>query len=384
MNFEFATSARIIFGPGSLAQAAPLARSLGRHALLVVGQSPARASQLQADLLTSGVSVTLFSVPGEPDIALAEQGAELARRAGCDLLIGFGGGSALDAAKAIAALAANPGGALDYLEVIGRAQPLEHAPLPIIAIPTTAGTGSEVTRNAVLSSPEKRVKASLRHALMLPRAAIVDPLLTHSLSPEVSASTGLDALTQLIEPYLSNAANPISDALCLEGLARAARSLRRVCQDGSDAAAREDMALASLLGGMALANARLGAVHGFAGPMGGMFPAAHGQLCARLLPGVMRANLRAMQERQPTSASLERFTRVASLLTGRPDASAADGIDWLEETASLLGIPSLSAHGIQTTDLPEIIRQARAASSMKGNPVVLSDEELDAILREAL
>jgi len=384
MKFEFSTSARIIFGPGSLAEAAPQALTLGKHALLVTSRELSRASALLAELRSRGLAVTEYSVAAEPTIALAETGAMIARRAGCDMLIAFGGGSVIDAGKAIAALATNPGQALDYLEVIGKALPLVNAPMPIIAIPTTAGTGSEVTRNAVLTSPEKRVKVSLRHALMLPRLAIVDPLLTHSLPPGVSASTGMDALTQLIEPYLSIAANPLTDAFCLEGLARAARSLHRVYLDGSDASAREDMALASLLGGLALANAKLGAVHGFAGPLGGMFPAPHGEICARLLAPVMRANLLLLRERQPASAVLPRFECLAQLLTRNPHASADDGIAWLEETSQMLKIPGLRTHGLTPPDIPLVAAQARVSSSMKGNPLELTSQELEEILLEAL
>ena len=384
MKFEFATSARILFGTGLVSEAAQLARSFGSHTLLVTGHQRASTQALADDLRRVGVDITFFEVNTEPDIQLVEAGAQLARLAACDMLIGFGGGSVLDATKAIAALAANPGDTLDYLEVIGKAQPLVNTPLPIIAIPTTAGTGSEVTRNAVLLSPEKRVKVSLRHALMLPRVAIVDPLLTHSLPPAVTASTGMDALTQLIEPYISIAANPLTDGFCEEGIARAARSLRRVFLDGKDAAAREDMALASLLGGMALANARLGAVHGFAGPLGGMFPAQHGELCARLLPVVMGANLRALRKRGPESDTLQRFDHIAVLLTGNPHATAENGIDWLEETCRLFNIPSLGAQGVLAQNIPEVVAQARSASSMKGNPIELTDKELADILQTAL
>lgn len=384
MKFEFATSARILFGPGLAREAAQQARALGQHALLVTGRLRASANLLVDDLHRLGVEVTFFEVNAEPSIRLVETGAQVARLAACDLVIGFGGGSALDASKAIAALVTNPGEALDYLEVIGKARALINAPLPIIAVPTTAGTGSEVTRNAVLLSPEKRVKVSLRHALMLPRVAIVDPLLTHSLPPGVSASTGMDALTQLIEPYLSVAANPMTDSFCVEGIARAAGSLRRVFDNGNDQAAREDMALASLLGGMALANARLGAVHGFAGALGGMFPAQHGEVCARLLPVVMGVNLRALKERRPDSDTLRRFERIAVLLTGSPLAQAQDGINWLKETCSLFGIPALGAHGVRAQDIPEVVAQARSASSMKGNPIELTDLELMEILQEAL
>jgi alcohol dehydrogenase class IV len=384
MKFEFTTSARILFGPGLVSEAAAQARALGTRALLVTGHMRASTQALADDLRRLGVEITFFEVNTEPNIQLVETGAQLARHSSCDMVIGFGGGSVLDAAKAIAALATNPGDTLDYLEVIGKAQPLVNVPLPIIAIPTTAGTGAEVTRNAVLLSPEKHVKVSLRHALMLPRVAIVDPLLTHSLPPGTTASTGMDALTQLIEPYVSLAANPLTDALCEQGITRAAHSLRRVFQDGNDAAAREDMALASLLGGMALANARLGAVHGFAGPLGGMFPAQHGEICARLLPLVMSANLRALRERQPESQILPRFERIAILLTGSPRATAENGISWLDETCHLFNIPSLGTQGVQMHNIPDVVAQARSASSMKGNPIELTDLELTEILQAAL
>ena len=232
-------------------------------------------------------------------------------------MIGLGGGSAIDAAKAIAALAANGGDPLDYLEVVGRGRSLTQPSLPCIAIPTTAGTGAEVTRNAVLASPEHGIKASLRSATMLPRLALVDPELTYSLPAAVTASTGLDALTQLIEPFTSSKANPLTDALCREGMMRAARSLRTAYEDGRDAAAREDMALASLFGGLALANAGLGVVHGFAGPVGGTFHAPHGAVCAAFLPHVMAVNARALRTRQPGSAALARYDEIARILTGQ-------------------------------------------------------------------
>jgi alcohol dehydrogenase class IV len=384
MKFEFATSARILFGPGRIRDAAELAREYGRHALLVSGHLRPDAGLLADDLRRQGVDVTFFEVTSEPDIALVETAARFARSAGCDLVIGFGGGSVLDAAKAMAALATNPGGALEYLEVIGKGRALEFAPLPIIAIPTTAGTGSEVTRNAVVSSPEKQVKVSLRHNLLLPRLAIIDPLLTHSLPPDVTASTGMDALTQVIEPYLSLAANPLTDGFCEEGITRAARSLKKAFQDGNDASAREDMALAGLLGGLALANARLGAVHGFAGPLGGMFPAPHGQVCARLLPIVMKVNLRAVRERRPDPGMIIRFERIAKLLTGNPNARAEAGISWLEETCGQLKIPALRVHGVRAGDIPKIVDQARSASSMKGNPIELTEKELAEIIQSAL
>jgi alcohol dehydrogenase class IV len=383
MQFEFATATRILFGPGTVKQVAPLAAEMGRRALVVTGRSLERAAPLREALKTQGIASLLFNVVGEPATDLALDGVQRAREAGCDLVIGIGGGSVLDAGKAIAALVTNPGDVFDYLEVIGRGQPLAHAPAPYLAIPTTAGTGSEVTRNAVLASPQHQVKVSLRSPLMLPRLAVIDPELTHSVPPEVTASTGLDALTQVLEPFVSNQSNPMTDALCREGLGRAARSLRRAYQDGNDAHARQDMALVSLFGGLALANAKLGAVHGFAGPLGGLFPAPHGAICARLLPYVMDANVQALQARLPDSQALARYDEAARIFTGQPGARAADGVAWVHDLCQALAVPPLSDFGLTEEDFPRVVENARQASSMKGNPILLTDEELTEILRKA-
>jgi alcohol dehydrogenase class IV len=315
---------------------------------------------------------------------LVLSGAQRARDDRCDLVIGIGGGSVVDTGKAIAALLTNEGDLLDYLEVIGRGQPLTRPSAPYIAIPTTAGTGSEVTRNAVLASPRHRVKVSMRSPLMLPRLAVVDPELTHSMPPGLTASTGLDAFTQVLEPYVSHRANPVTDAICREGLRRAAHSLRRAYEDGSDAAAREDMALVSLFGGLALANAGLGAVHGFAGPLGGMFDGPHGALCARLLPYVMETNVRALQSRMSGSPILARYDEVARILTGKASARAMDGVLWVQDLCQALDVPPLSTFGLTTADFPKVVDQARKASSMKANPIVLTDEELGEILKRAV
>jgi len=384
MNFEFATASRIIFGPGRIAGLGACASEFGSRAMLVTGKDVARAETVAQLLGAAGIAVEVFPVAGEPTVGMVGEGVNAARTSGADLVIGFGGGSAIDAGKAIAALATNEGDPLDYLEVIGGGQPLEQEPLPMIAIPTTAGTGAEVTKNAVLASPEHKVKVSLRHPLMLPNVALVDPELTHSLPPDITAATGLDALTQLIEPYTSCRANPLTDALCVKGIRRAAGSLRRVFEDGSDAAAREDMALASLFGGLALANAGLGAVHGVAGPLGGMFPAPHGAVCAALLPHVMRANVEALRERGDEAGVLEKYAAIARIVTGVPDARIEGGIEWVAELCGALQIPGLGSYGIETKGIPVIVEKAGSASSMKGNPVRLSDEELTGILTVAL
>ena len=384
MPFEFSTAARIIFGPGTVTQVGPLAREMGRRALVTTGLTPRQSAPLLAALSATGVDYVTLTVPGEPTTNLVREGAQLALESDCDLVIGLGGGSAIDAGKAIAALAANGGDPLDYLEVVGRGQPLTKPSWPCIAIPTTAGTGAEVTRNAVLASPEHSIKASLRSPTMAPRLAIVDPELTYSLPPEVTASTGLDALTQLIEPFTSSKANPLADALCREGMMRAARSLRTAYEHGQDAAAREDMALASLFGGLALANAGLGAAHGFAGPVGGAFHAPHGAVCAAFLPHVMAVNVNALRARQPGSAALRRYDEVAQILTGRNAAQAEDGIAWVKSLATALRVPTLAAYGVTAGDFPALIAKTAIASSTKANPIPLTPEELGEILALAL
>jgi alcohol dehydrogenase class IV len=382
-RFEFATATRIIFGPGALAQAGTCAHEFGKTALVVTGRNTARAANLIDLLEQKGVTAVLFPTSGEPTTQTVEAGIARARASGCHQVISLGGGGALDAGKAIAAMLNNPGTLLDYLEVIGLAKPLPNPGAPFIAIPTTAGTGSEVTRNAVLASLEHRVKVSLRSPYMLPKVAIVDPELTFDLPPALTAATGLDALTQVIEPYLSLRANPMIDVLCLDGMARVARSLRRAFSHGHDAEARQDMALASLYGGLALANAGLGAVHGIAGPLGGMFPAPHGAVCAALLPHAFSVNHSAVRLRG-TKDSSARFDRVAAVLTGQPNATATEAVDWLMALVHVLRIPSLAAYGIGRSDFAELVKKSAVASSMKANPMVLTPEEITTILERAL
>ena len=384
VRFEFATAGRILFGNGRAHEAGALAAELGRSAFLITGATGRHSGRLQTNLAEHGIAAVSFRVPGEPTTELVREGTRQAREAGCDFVIGLGGGSSIDAAKAIAALLANGGDPLDYLEVVGRGMPLLRPAAPSMAIPTTAGTGTEVTKNAVLASPEHGVKVSLRSPTMLPRVALIDPELTYSLSPETTASTGLDALTQLIEPYVSIRANPMTDALCREGMMRVARSLRRAFEAGDDVAAREDMALASMFGGLALANAGLGAAHGFAAPVGGRFDAPHGAVCAAFLPHVMLVNVGALLERQPDSPSLRRYDEVARILTGDPGAEAADGVQWVRRLCDDLRVPTLAAYGIRPEDFPALVQKAAEASSMKPNPIVLTPAELKEILERAL
>ena len=382
MRFEFATAGRIIFGAGSLAETGSIAAGMGRCACVVTGRNVERAESLLRQLKERGIAYITFAVAGEPTTEVAMAGAEEARGAECDLVIAIGGGSVVDTGKVIAALLTNHGELLDYLEVVGKGKPLLERPAPYLAIPTTAGTGAEVTRNAVLAAPAERVKVSMRHAWLLPSVALLDPELTYSVPPAITASTGLDALTQLIEAFVSNQANPMRDGICKEGMQRAGRSLLQAFRYGHDTRAREDMAIASLFSGLALANAKLGAVHGFAGPLGGMFPVAHGLICARFLPWVMEANVRALHQRAKDSEVIKRFDEVGRILTGERKAKAADGVEWIQQLCRSLEITPLNEFGLQEEEFPVVVEKAQKSSSMKGNPILLTKEELGEILRK--
>lgn len=381
LNFEFATASRIIFGTGTVKQVPGIVRGMGRRILLVTG-SGGRTWGLTDNLPPAEFDVVHFKVGSEPTIGSVSEGVAVARAAGCEVVIGLGGGSAIDCAKAIAALTPNSGKVIDYLEVIGNGKNLDLPPLPFIAIPTTAGTGAEVTKNAVIHSTEHRVKVSLRSPLMFPDVAVADPALTVSMPPPITAATGMDALTHLLETFVSNQTGPLTDAICREGISRISSSLKRAFIDGEDLEARENMALAGMLGGMALANGKLGAVHGFAGPMGGMFPAPHGAVCAALLPAVMEVNIRIIREQEQFSY-LEKYGEVARMLTGNPGANAQDGVVWAKEMIEYLGIPKLSKFGVSPADFSTLAGKARKASSMKGNPVLLCEESLLEILEKS-
>lgn len=371
--FEFGTAGRVIFGRGRSAGLPNLVRGLGSRALVCTGASPERHRSLLAAL---SLPVEVFPVNGEPTVELARLATVAARSIGADVVVAIGGGSVMDLGKAVAMLVGNGGDPLDYLEVIGRGMPIASPSAALIAVPTTAGTGAEVTANAVLASPEHGRKASLRSASMIPRVALVDPLLTLGAPREVTAASGLDALTQCLEPLVSGSANPVSDSLAAAGLSRVASSLRQAYLDGSDIDARTDMSLAALLGGMALANAKLGAVHGFAGVIGGLVTAAHGAICAALLPAVTEINVRALREREPQHPALVKYRQAAALLTDRPDAGTQDGVDWIRETVAALGVPGLAELGVRPNMVDDIVAKTATASSTKGNPIELTAQEL--------
>lgn len=377
--FELTTPGRTVFGAGVSAQAAPAATALGaKRALVVVGKTAERSEVLRKRLPIASV---VHCIHSEPTMAMVEQGRQLAREENCDLVIAFGGGSAIDAGKAIAAMSGNPGELSDYMEVVGKGQPLPGPGLPCIAIPTTAGTGAEVTKNSVLTSPEAKVKASLRSPHMLPVLALVDPDLLDGTPPAITAATGLDALSHLLESFVSVRANPFTMALGREGMARLARSLRAAYQDGLTPERREDLALASLFGGLCLANAGLGAVHGFAAPLGGMWRAPHGAVCAALLPAVMRANVAALRARAPDHPALARYQALDAILASGTDVSAST---WVSELTGGMGIAGLASLGMTAADIPLLVEKARAASSMRGNPIALTDHELTAIVAESM
>ncbi|MDT8896909.1 iron-containing alcohol dehydrogenase [Thermanaerothrix sp. 4228-RoL] len=384
MAFEFATAHRIRFGWGVFEESGRIASMLGNVAFLVRGKYHPDQDRLRDLLRENQVLFHEFIVDGEPTVDLVKQAVAQAIEGGCNCVIGFGGGSVIDTAKAVSAMLTNPGQLEDYLEVIGAGKTLEVPAAPCLAIPTTAGTGSEVTRNAVLGIPDVAIKVSLRSPLMLPAVALVDPALTRSVPPSITAYTGMDALTQVLEPYVSVRANVMTDMFCREGLQRVSKALPAAFKDGADQEARKTMAWVSLLGGLALANAGLGAVHGLAAPIGGMFKAPHGAICARLLPLVVRTNLKALRSRQPENPALERYREIAGWLTQRPDAQPEDGVAWLEQMVSQFGIPGLGTYGMTRQDIPVVVERSLRASSMKGNPIPLTSDELTAILEDAL
>ena len=372
-TFGFATAGRVLFGAGRAAtELGPVVAGLGARPLVCTGADPDRQAALVARLPDPRV---IFPVAGEPTVDVLRAAVEAGRAHGADVVVGLGGGSAVDVAKAVAVLLRNAGDPLDYLPVPGPARDPRPG-VPCVAVPTTAGTGSETTMNSVFAVPEQQVKVSMRSPVMLPTVALVDPLLTVGCPPAATAASGLDALTQCLEPFVSINANPVTDGLAAEGLRRAGNGLRRAYADGSDVAARTDMSVCALLSGMALANAKLGAVHGFAGVVGGLLPVPHGVACAALLVPVVEANVRA-------GAAAQRYRAAAALLTGRPAATVADLVAWLRETVSELAIPGLASYGLRPEHAEQVVTKAASASSTQGNPVVLHEEALHRILAEA-
>jgi alcohol dehydrogenase class IV len=384
ITFKFATATEIHFGTDTLQNVGALASRMGQRAAIILGRTGERAEPMYPLLDNAGVEQVTFNVDGEPTVNATESIIYSSRNESCDMVISMGGGSVIDTGKVVAGMLTNQGNLMDYLEVVGEGKELNKTAAPHIAIPTTAGTGSEVTRNAVLTVSDHRTKVSMRSIKLLPSLALLDPLLTLSLPPSITAYSGLDALAQLIEPYVSNQSNPLTDALAWDGIGRIRRSLRRAFHDGYDQEAREEMLLASLFGGIALANAKLGAVHGIAGPVGGMYGAPHGAVCGRLLPLVTDAVIQALTQRAPESEAVYKYTKLARYVTDDMGASAKDLVPWLEKLSEDLLVPDLTSHGLSKADIPSVVDKSLQSSSMKGSPIQLTSGELKSILQRAL
>lgn len=378
ISFVFQTAAEIVFGRGKAAEAGKRVVAMGQRVLLVTGGTPHRMAWLKADIEQAGGAVTVFSVASEPDVACIEAGVAAARKAGVDVVVSAGGGSVIDAGKAIAALVAVDGPVTDYLEVIGTGRKLEADPLPFVAIPTTSGTGAEVTKNAVVGVPEHRRKVSLRDPRMLANLALVDPALTDNSPRAVTLASGLDAITQLIEPYISSKSTVFTDALCRDALPRGLQALK-VLVEREDLAARDALAYASLCGGLALANAGLGVVHGLAGPLGGLADAPHGAICGVLLPHAIAANRKAVTDPAVLARIDEVISWIAEAFSVSPDAALETLADW----SRAAGLPSLSAMGIDRAAVEAAAEAAPDSSSMKANPVALDRATLIALMKAA-
>ncbi|WP_112309525.1 iron-containing alcohol dehydrogenase [Pseudogemmobacter bohemicus] len=377
MQYRIEAPARILFGRGEAKAAPELMRGFGRRGLIIHGASPARA----AWALDALADCALLALPIATEPLLSDLTAALpeARAHRPDWVAAIGGGAALDFGKALAALIPAPGEPMDHLEVVGRGLPLRAAPLPFIAIPTTAGTGAEVTKNAVIGIPDHGRKVSLRDPLMLARLVIIDPALTDHCPQRVTLASGLDAITQVIEPFLSSKATPYTDAITRPALVPGLPALMRLMQE-EDPQARDIMAHISLTGGLALANGGLGAVHGLAGVIGGRFNAPHGAICGALLGPTLRANTEACADTKYAPRLTEVFKALAPALGCPPEDTPEALGSWAHQT----GLPRLSTFGLTQSQIPDIAAASAASSSMKGNPVALAAETLESILHAAL
>jgi len=382
-QFQFLTAADLRFGRGVAHAALDALAGLGGRLLLVQGRDGARADWLADALTDHGAVVCRFSVEREPDLPMIEAGLAVARDARVEAVIALGGGAVIDAGKALAGLIPSTRPIMDHLEVVGRGLPLEARPLPFAAMPTTAGTGAEVTKNAVIAVPEAKRKVSLRDRYMLPDLALVDPSLTDHLPKPVTLTSGLDAVTQVIEPFLSCKANRLTDALCRDAIPQGLQALVLLMEMESKGA-RDDLAWTSLCGGLALANAGLGAVHGFAGVLGGVTGAAHGAICGALLPHVLQANETALKRLPDQEETLTRMEAVRGWIAEALECGSQEAFDCLAHWSQAHGLPGLKALGLSAEMIGDVAEQSRISSSMKGNPVALDANDLSAILYRAL
>lgn len=378
--FQFMTSTKVIFGEGALSSSLSIINQYGYSVLLVTGKSIKRAEPILNYLNAGKMRYQHVSISSEPNITMVEETASVGRKFQPDMVIAIGGGSVIDMGKALAAIIPNQGSVYDYVEVVGRSVPLKAKPLPLIAIPTTASTGSEVTNKAVLRSGQDKVKVSLRSADILPEVAIVDPTLSYGTPMAISCRGAMETFTHLMEAYVCGEPNPLTDMICEEGLKRLAKSIIPACM-GNDYSARSDLMFASTLGGMAISNAKLGAAHGLASSLGGKIDIPHSIITARLAPFVMEENIKAA-EQTGRNDILARYQKIAEIVTQHPQAEYSDAVAWIKMQLERLSIPNLSAFGICNTSFEKVAKDAMRSVSIKGNPIPLNESRLMFILQQ--
>ena len=381
--FQLCTPNHLHIGTGTLSKLPILAAHLPTPIIILTGPRKTRHEPLWESLSSLPTQQLIpLENKGEPTADHLQTFTQIARKKGGRSVIAMGGGSVIDMGKALAAMLTNTHPLTSYLEIIGDGNPLDQPPAPMIAIPTTAGTGAEVTRNAVIAIPEANVKVSLRHRSMIPDSVIVDPILTLSTPPNITAATGLDALTQLIEAFCSNRSHPFTDALCRSGLTHLAHALETAYHESDHLAARSTMAYAALLSGIALTHVGLGSVHGFAGPLGGRLGNAHGEICATLLPAAIKINIQALHERQPNHLAIKKYDEAATLILNQPNATHHDLCNWIQQTLIKMRIPTLQQAGLTPDQFMPTLQQAQQATSMKCNPIELTQDELYHLLEQ--
>ncbi|MEZ8194622.1 iron-containing alcohol dehydrogenase [Vibrio cortegadensis] len=378
--FQFMTSTRIIFGEGALQSSLSILNQFGYSVLLVTGQDPERSSPIIQYLKNQSMRYQHVAINGEPNITMVEETAVSGRKFQPDMVVAIGGGSVIDMGKALAAVIPNQGDVYDYVEVVGRNVPLKTKPIPLIAIPTTASSGSEVTKNAVLKSGQDRVKVSLRSPDMLADVAIVDPTLTYGTNAYTSGRGAMDAFTHLMEAYVCGDPNPLTDMVCEEGLRRLSPSIIAACKQ-DDHKARADLSFAAMLGGMAITNAKLGAAHGLASALGGKLNAPHSVISGRLAPFVMSENINEAKA-AGRSDILNRYKRIAQIVTGRTNAHIEDSVLWVQMVLDKLALPHLSEFGVCSTSFEQVAQDALQSVAIKGNPLPLNEERLIHILNQ--
>jgi len=378
--FQFMTSAKVVFGEGALNSSLSIFNQYGYSVLLVTGKSVTRATSVIGYLNSQNMRYQHVSISGEPNITMIEETAVVGRRFTPDMVVAIGGGSVIDMGKALAAIIPSQGDVYDYVEVVGRNVPLKSKPLPFIAIPTTASTGSEVTNKAVLRSGQDRVKVSLRSTELLADVAIIDPTLTYDTPMNISSRGALETFTHLMESYVCGDPNPLTDMICEEGLRRLTSAIVPACKS-NDYKARADLSFSAMLGGMAISNAKLGAAHGLASSLGGKIEAPHSIIAARLAPFVMEENIKAAED-MGRNDILNRYRKIAKIVTQNTKADYPDSVAWLKMILERLELPNLSEFGICKTPFNKVAQDALQSSSIKGNPLPLNEDRLVCILQQ--